>query len=72
MCKHWQIYHIGLDGVSLPLSSALSFSSGGRAQEEEGHLVKTQKGVDRRGLSPNPVEHKRREKKGFERESLST
>ena len=35
-------------------------------------LSKTQKGVDKRGLSPNPVEHKRREKKGFGRESLAT
>ena len=49
----------------------------GNLQESTSYCVrkgfgKTQKGVDKRGLSPNPVEHKRREKKGFGRESLAT
>ena len=35
-------------------------------------LGKSQQGVDARGLSPNPVEHKRREKKESGRELLVT
>ena len=58
--------------ASLPKSIVHSQLCQNVRELQEGNTIfgKTHEGVVKRGLSPNPVEHKRREKKGFVRELL--